>query len=150
MYCCDFQEYESTNEGEQGMSRFAIRGFLFDEVKPVWTEPCPSTRIGLSHVSKLNLCQLITVSAMDLVSKCFVSEKGHTPMEPAASDPMPGSFKVILRQFLETPEGDLQDRIEEKLLAEGTRYKNTDRSYLNDYWWTWSIVQPGRFPNYFQ
>lgn len=150
MYCVNFQEFESSNPAEKGMSRFGLKGFFFDCVKPVWEEPTSSARIGLFHVSKLNLFNLHSVSAMDLVSKCFISVRGHKPGERVAVDPLPADYAVILRQYQESRDEKTLDAVGTKLRAEAARYKSCDPSYLTDYWWVQSIVQPGHYTNYFQ
>lgn len=151
MYCTDFKEEESEAEGEKGMSRFFLHGFLFETVKDVWDEPCSSARIGLFHVSRLDLSQIVIVSAMDLVSKCFFSVRGHGPGKKPAKDPIPGgNCSVIFRQYQESRDETIRQGHLDRFYAEALHHRLMNPEYVKEYWWIWSIVQPGHFPNYFQ
>jgi hypothetical protein len=151
MYCTNVTEEESEDEAEKGMSRFFLHGFMFETVKDVWDEPCSSARIGLFHVSRLDLSQIVKVSAMDLVSKCFFSVRGHGPGEKPAKEPIPeGNCKVIFRQYEESRDENIRKGHLDRFYAEAQHHRTTNPDYVKEYWWVWSIVQPGRFPNYFQ
>ena len=159
LYCTDFTEHESATE--PGMSRFGLSGFFFKTVKPAWDDhPCSSARIGFFKVSQIELSEVVTVSGMDLVGKCFVSVRGDDPDKKPVKNPVPGSFDVMYRQFLKTSERfkekktnearEMVEQIGQQLLLEAHQMKVSDPSYLYAYWWVHCINIPGRFPNIFQ
>lgn len=150
LYCTDFTEVASPKE--PGMSRFHLTGFMFNTVKPSWEGfPCSSRRIGFFKVSQLDLSEAVTVSAMDLVSKCFVFACKNVPYRQKRSlDPMPPSFAAIYKQFSKAGEGKRRNDLSDELARKAHELKHSDPSYCHDYWWIESIAIPGRFPNFYQ
>lgn len=150
MYCVSFSQ-ESV-ENDDLASRFYLKGFIFQKVTPQWWDPCPSSRIGNYFAEALDVTALVSVSAMDLVSKAFISARGPDEMKRPfpQTDPLPARLHPILRQFQSTD--DLGER---KVLMQSLRVvskdcRAKDPGYALDYWWVNSMFVPGRFPNHGQ
>jgi hypothetical protein len=148
MFCVNFQALK-TGEGP-GECKYFISGFIFDDVKPVWEHPCSSFRVGLHFAGKLNCGRVVTVSAMQLVSKCFVFQKGHCQVRLFPErNPLPHNLRATLLQYQAAPR-ESKCILEESMKISWKRSKDTDQSYLHDWWWVENLYVPGRHTNYFQ
>lgn len=148
MYCTHFKEEHDPQD--EYSSHFTLEGYLFKSVKPAWVHPCSSERIGYFIVSKIDLSNIVSISAMDLVSKCLL-----LPREPSIersvpeSFPVPVAFLALNRGFVAAECRQSRELFIAKMKIFAEEFKSQD-SYRFDFFYAESLHMPGRHRNFFQ
>lgn len=144
MYCIDFQS-SSDDAGAVG-NKFSIEGFIFGKIKPAFLSPESSARIGFFWVSHLDFSKIQSVSAVDLVSKCFIFPRGADLIsrpEPDI-DPLPIRIHAKIKSYV------LSDGVTKEMFRASICEESRCSQQSPDYWWVHSLIIPGRFPNFAQ
>lgn len=152
MYCISFSE-ETSGEGPTvTSSRFYLYGFIFGRLRPQWVSPCSSARIGYYLGDRLKSSNLVKVTGMELVSKCFIFARDpYNLLRPFPEiDPLPPKMRPVLRAYNECRDEGEVEILKESLSILGKRFMKEDQGFNLDYWWIMSIVVPGRYTNHFQ
>jgi hypothetical protein len=148
MYCISFAEEKFA--GDEHARRYYLTGFVFSRLIPAWVDPCLSSRIGLNLASLLDVTTCVTVTGMELVSKCFSFCRGETTTFEPLIDPCPPSVLQILRHWQRARTFEARQILAKGMKAAGNRFRALEVSYSLDYWWVWSLIVPGRYTNHFQ
>lgn len=147
MYVVDMAE--ETHVLDHDVKRHYLTGYLFGKVEPAFTHPESSARIGFYKVSQLDFNSMVTISTVELESKCFISTRGQYPnWPPPQVDPVPGTMVDHIKSYIEEP----NDSDVEEIRKLGLELANADfgpysfQPFHCDYWWVHSLEVPGRHP----